>query len=105
MQWYEIVVTIICSVIASSGFWAYLQHRHDKNDSATRLILGLAHDRIMSLGGEYIERGWITSDEYENLYSYLYIPYHEQGGNGSATRIMDEVKKLPIKAIHVSVEH
>ena len=100
MKWYEIVVTIVCSVIASSGFWAYLQNRHDKKDSTNRLILGLAHDRIMDLGNKFIQRGWVTSDDYENLYVYLYEPYHARGGNGSAQRIMDEVKKLPIRTVN-----
>jgi hypothetical protein len=51
----------------------------------------------MELGGEYIERGWISRDEYENLHDYLYKPYKELGGNGSAERVMQEVNKLPIK--------
>ena len=43
------------------------------------------------------ERGYITRDEYENLYEYLYKPYEKLGGNGSAKRIMAEVDKLPIR--------
>lgn len=50
---------------------------------------------------EYIERGWITQDEYENLHDYLYVPYKENDGNGSGDRVMAEVQKLPIKTIHV----
>ena len=45
----------------------------------------------------YIERGWITHDELENLYEYLYKPYENLGGNGSAQRVMREVEKLPIR--------
>ena len=60
------------------------------------MLIGLGHDRIMYLGICYIERGWITQDEYENLYKYLYKPYELMGGNGSAKRIMKEVEKLPI---------
>ena len=52
---------------------------------------------ITWLGMKYIERGWITKDEYENLYEYLYKPYAELGGNGSAKRVMDEVNKLEIR--------
>ena len=51
----------------------------------------------MYLGMGYIERGWITQDEYENLYEYLYKPYEKMGGNGSAKRVMGEVDKLPIR--------
>lgn len=39
---------------------------------------------------------WVSQDEYENLYEYLYKPYEKLGGNGSAKRIMTEVNKLPI---------
>ena len=91
----QMIVTIICSVFASSGFWAWMQYRRSKTDNITKLILGLAHDRIMALGMRYIERGWVSRDEYENLYEYLYVPYAKKGGNGSAKRVMDEVKRLP----------
>ena len=90
------LVTIICAVIASSGFWTYVQARRDKKDVKTQMLIGLAHDRIIALGMQYIERGWITKDEYENLDVYLYKPYEEMGGNGSAKRVMEEVNRLPI---------
>lgn len=93
----RMIVTIVTSVLASSGFWAFIQHYLDKNDASKRLLVGIAHDRIMSLGMSYIERGWITADEYENLRVYLYEPYHEAGGNGTATKIMNEVDKLEIR--------
>lgn len=92
----ELLVTIIGSIFASSGFWAYLQKRREKKDVKTRMLLGLGHDRIIYLGLHYVERGWITQDEYENLYEYLYLPYQEMGGNGSANRLMAEVDKLQI---------
>ena len=96
MEWAKMIVTIVCAVIASSGFWAYLQKRHDKNDAKTELLVGLAHDIIISKGMAYIDRGWITQEEYENLNDYIYKPYEKNGGNGSAKRIMTEVNKLPI---------
>lgn len=92
----HIIISVLTTVIASSGFWAYLQRRHDKRDVKTAMLIGLGHDRIMYLGMSYIDRGYITSDEYENLYDYLYKPYEKMGGNGSAKRIMNEVNKLPI---------
>lgn len=97
--WLQMVITIVCSVLASSGFWAYLMNKRDKKDAKTRMLLGLGHDRIISLAMEYIGRGWITQDEYEDLNKYLYIPYQEMGGNGTAERIMTEIRKLPIRHI------
>ena len=94
--WIQTIITVVCSVLASSGFWAYIQKRSEKKDGRTQLLIGLAHDRIIELGMKYIERGWITQDEYENLNDYLYIPYKKEGGNGSAERVMIDVRKLPI---------
>lgn len=96
-EWIKIGLTIITSVIASSGFWAYITRYIDRNDVKNDLLIGLAHDRILYLGIVYIEKGYVTQDEYENLYEYLYKPYKKMGGNGSAERVMNEVNKLPIR--------
>ena len=97
----ELIVTIVCSVIASSGFWAVIQHFINKKDSSSKLLLGLAHDRIMWLGKGYIKRGYITVEEYENLITYLYEPYVQRGGNGSAKMVVDQVLKLEIKSSEI----
>lgn len=99
--WVQMVLTIIGSVVASSGFWAYIQKKLEKKDIKTMMLIGLAHDRIIYLGMSYIERGWITNDEYENLHDYLYKPYEQMGGNGAAKRIMNEVQKLPIRNVNM----
>ncbi len=94
--WVTMVITVVCSVLASSGFWAWLQARREKKDARTKMLLGLGHDRIVSLSMQYIERGWISQDEYEDLSKYLYLPYREMGGNGTAERLMKAIKDLPI---------
>lgn len=104
LPWIQVILTALCSVVASSGFWAYWSKRHDSNDAKTRLLIGLAHDRIMQSGMYYIERGYITKDEYENLYDYLYKPYKELGGNGSAERIMGIVATLPMRSSIIQEE-
>ena len=97
------IVTIVGSVLASSGFWAYLQSRRDrknaKNDANSAfvdLLKGLAHDRIVFIGNRYLERGWVTKDEYEDFVKYLYEPYERVGGNGMARKVMREVENLPL---------
>ena len=97
LPWVEIIVTAIVSVFASSGFWAYWQRKHEDKSARTRLLVGLAHDRIVQSGMYYINREWISPDEYENLYDYLYKPYKELGGNGTAERVMNRLKNLPHK--------
>lgn len=46
--WFQVVLTIFSSVLASSGLWAYLQKKSEQKDVKTEMLIGLAHDRIMS---------------------------------------------------------
>lgn len=100
----EILIPVLVSIIASSGFWLFVGNKKEQKSLQTELLLGLAHDRILSLGMSYIERGYISQDEYENLNVYLYKAYESLGGNGSAKRIMLEVDKLPIRKIDYKKE-
>lgn len=93
----EVLLPIVLAMLASNGLWALIGKRRNKNDVERNMLVGLAHDRIIHLGMAYVTRGYITQDEYENLNDYLYQPYEKMGGNGSAKRVMEEVRKLPIK--------
>ena len=93
--WIQVAVPLAAAVLTSSGLWAVVARRADKGDAERKMLVGLAHDRIVHLGMVYIDRGYITQDEYENLNDYLYAPYEKMGGNGSAKRVMEEVRKLP----------
>lgn len=90
----DIIVPVAVALLASSGLWAAVGKKADKNDAERKMLVGLAHDRIVHLGMVYVNRGYITQDEYENLHDYLYVPYEKMGGNGSAKRVMKEVEKL-----------
>ena len=91
--WKELILAIVTTALASSGLWVFIQSIINKRSARTKMLLGLGHDRIVTLCLEYLERGdWITKDEYENLHDYLYVPYEDLGGNGSAARVMNEVK-------------
>lgn len=96
LQILQIIIPVVIAFIASSGFWLFLMGYREKKSAQTELLLGLAHDRIVRLGMYYVDRGWITQDEYENLNVYLYKPYEKLGGNGSARRVMLEVDRLKI---------
>lgn len=101
----EIIIAVIgaiaglsASVVSMTTFLIARKDNKDKKKNAERdMLMGLAHDRIIFLGSQYISRGNITKDEYENLHDYLYKPYLELGGNGTATKIMKEVEQLKIK--------
>ena len=97
INWAQVLTSVLIALVSSTGLWSYIANYRNKHDAKTRLLIGLAHDRIIYLATKYISRGYITPDEYENLHDYLYVPYAENGGNGSAKRVMEQVKALPIK--------
>ena len=107
----ELLATVLCAVFASSGFWAYMiarrdrkRERNEKFNVNTRMTMGLGHDRIIWLCEKYIDRGYITSEEYENLRTWLYEPYEAMGGNGTAKRLMAIVDNLPVHKIEYTTD-
>ena len=98
------VITAVASVAASTGFWNWIQKRSSKTDAVTKLLLGLAHDRIIYLGMGFVARGYITKDEYEDFFKYLYDPYSEFGGNGLAEKVATSVKALPIQGPQTEIQ-
>lgn len=97
----DTLMTLILAIFASSGFWAFLlaiiNKILDRKSAKNKMIKGLGHDRIIFLCEVYLARGWLTTEEFENLHDYLYEPYVKMGGNGTAKKMMAEVEKLPIR--------
>ena len=94
---WDIIIAVVVSVFASSGFWAYLMNRQNRNSAEQQLILGTGYYCICNLAGQYISRGYITRQEYADFKKYLYEPYRARGGNGTAERLKKELDNLPIK--------
>lgn len=94
---------IITSLITSQGLWAHLSAKWQKDSAESELLRGLAHTRIMSLCVKYIDRGWITPAEYEDLITYLYQPYLKLGGSCVTVQKMvdNEVSRLPIHHVEI----
>ena len=92
----QILLTIITALLTSSGLWAFLGSRLEKNNAERELIVGIGHIELVFFGMQFLERGWITRDEYETMQD-LYKPYAKLGGNGSGTKIMKEIENLPIR--------
>jgi hypothetical protein len=74
-----------------------MSKRDNTRSAASKLLLGFAYDKIVSLGMVYIERGSISKDELEDLENMWFVPYKDLGGNGIAERIMYDVQRLPLR--------
>lgn len=92
----ENAVTVIVATLSAGGLWSYLGKRPKKKTDETQILLGLAQDRIVTLGKKYIKRGWIDYDEYHQFVTYLYLPYRNLGGNGMGEKVFKDVTNLPM---------
>ena len=93
----EIIVAIVVAIFGSTGFWSWLQNRGRKKSAETRLLMGIAYSKIIDRCTEYINRGYVNTDEYHELEHYLFQPYKEMGGNGTAEKLFNDVSKLTVK--------
>lgn len=91
----EMANPIITTLLGSSGIWMWAKTRSDRINSEDHLLLEVAKNQLITLGRSYLERGYITMDEYEE-YEAEYKLYSELGGNGLAKRVFKQVDELPI---------
>ena len=94
MHW-DIIVTLVVAVFGSTGFWSFIQSRNKTKSAESRLLMGIAYSEIIRRSEYYIHQGYIAVDEYNELNRYLFEPYREMGGDGTAEKLMTEVRGLP----------
>lgn len=83
------------TLLGAPGLWAFVKSKTDHNNNADNLLLAVSRNQLISLGRTYIERGYITMDEYEE-YEAEYQIYSALGGNGLARRLFEQVDDLPM---------
>lgn len=92
----ELFVTVFVAMLGSTGLWTFIQNRSTAKSARDRMLLGLGHAKIFDVAEKYIRRNGITKDELDDLDKYLYKPYHDMGGNGTATAMVEKCRGLEI---------
>lgn len=87
--------SLIGAVLISIYNWAH--SRYSSNKLIRDGVLAILHNKIYTLGKQYIERGFLLSIEELDDLEHLYNAYHALGGNGTGTEIFKRVKELPIR--------
>lgn len=96
--------TVLVAIVSSSAFATLLsfctQLIRDRMKNKHGVAAGvkiILYDRIKWMGNKYLERGWISSEELEDLVEMHRIYHDELIGNGFLDEIMKKVKALPLK--------
>lgn len=100
----DIILTLAVAILGSSALSAFIAgmfaRKAEKKRHSNGLVSGLRvllYGSVKYLGRNYIERGWVATDELEDLIE-MHNTYHDDlDGNGFLDKIMEDVKKLPIK--------
>ncbi len=96
-------VAALVSGIFSVVMWKLQQkaqmqaQKTSKEDDIAKGIRMLLYDRIKHLGNSYIHKGYVTSEELEDLTAMHQIYHNNLNGNGFLDDLMSRVKNLPIR--------
>lgn len=95
----SILIAVIGSSALSaviSGIFALINNRKKRQDGVSKGVRQLLYDRIKYLCKEHIARGYIASNDLEDL-SRMHKIYHDDlEGNGFLDDLMHEVRHLKI---------
>ena len=88
---------IIATVLAGGGFWTLIQslinYKVAKDSTEKQALKSLLRDAIYKRCEVALRNGSISVKELENIEG-LYDPYKKLGGNGTAKKLVDEVKEM-----------
>lgn len=94
----EIILAILgSSALAAviSGIFGLLVSRQHKENGVAAGVRILLYERIKFLGTHYVEKGYVSNDDYEDLLKMHRVYHSPLKGNGFLDDIMEQVKKLP----------
>ena len=94
----EIVTTIISIVTTALSTYlvSWSQQNKSKKDYTQEALKILLKSELTKEYIELIKKGFVTFDELESV-NEVYEAYHNLKGNGTGTKMIEEIRKLPIK--------
>lgn len=99
-----VLLTIIGMLLGSTalsalitGLLANRREKKKKNGGVEAGVRVLLYDKIKYLGTKYISDGQVAADALEDIIAMHNTYKQDLGGNGFLDKIMEDVKKLPIK--------
>lgn len=89
------LLSVVMTALCTYTVWILQQNRTKKDHSHDALKI-LLKSQLKEYYLEYTERGYVTTDELDACIE-IYETYHNLGGNGTGTKMIEDVKRLPIK--------
>jgi hypothetical protein len=93
--WITGIITILTGILGSTGFWVLVQNQRDKKSKERVAIMAMLFMAVKMSCKSCLRRGWATTEEIEDIEKYMFEPYKEMGGNGTAEMLMKKIQNLP----------
>lgn len=96
--WLEVLFS---GVLAGGGYlirrlWKKQQEEEARQTAVKEAIIALLRAELVHAYYHYYERGWISLHGLEAAQK-MYDEYHRLGGNGTVTKLMEDLKELPVR--------
>lgn len=95
LQTYTIALPVVLTSFLGYIVWLLKQQKKDR-DANSRGTMLMLRAKLIEYHRDWTERGYVTKHGLENFLE-MYEAYHELGGNGMVTHLLEEVEDLQIK--------
>ncbi len=92
---YKVVLPPVITAVMGYVVWLLKQQKKDR-DANSRGTMLMLRAKLIEYHKEWTGRQYITKHGLENFIE-MYEAYHELGGNGMVTHLLEEVEELQIK--------
>jgi hypothetical protein len=93
--WITGIITILAGILGSTGFWMLVQNQREKKSKERIAITAMLFMAVKMSCKSCLRRGWVSTEEIEDIEKYMFEPYKSMGGNGTAEMLMKKIKDLP----------
>lgn len=96
--WLEALFGVVLAAMAAGyrRLAKRLKSRNEKDKALENGVRAILRNDIITLADKYLDAGDIPVYALETI-TGMYEAYHELGGNGTITKLVEEVKKLPTR--------
>ena len=95
LQTYTIALPAVLTSFLGYIVWLLKQQKKDR-DANSRGTMLMLRAKLIEYHKDWTQREYVTKHGLENFLE-MYEAYHELGGNGMVTHLLEEVKDLQIK--------
>ena len=95
LQTYAVALPIILTSFSGYTVWLLKRQKKDR-DANSRGTMLMLRAKLIEYHKDWTERDYVTRHGLETFIE-MYEAYHELGGNGMVTQLLEEVKELQIK--------